>query len=162
MKPIEIPHSEITNVSKILCHDRKHKSKSTITFINKENKWYFKTEVDEELFSNKDGKKCDFKLEQYCGKKNCVSDIVTESNECPSNGAQYYVELKGENINDAIPQLENTIKKLYNGIEEGKAFIIFSNKSPNTSTANMKIIKSFKLKNKISLIIHKTPYEYNL
>ncbi|MBQ3658058.1 MAG: hypothetical protein II956_14650 [Bacteroidales bacterium] len=70
--------------------------------------------------------------------------------------------MKGENINDAVPQLENAIKKLFNGVEGSLAFIIFSNKSPNSATANMQIIKSFKKRNKINLIIQKTPYEYKL
>ncbi|MBQ3658059.1 MAG: hypothetical protein II956_14655 [Bacteroidales bacterium] len=43
MKTIELPCSEITNVSKIVCHDKGNKSKSKITFINDDKNWYFKT-----------------------------------------------------------------------------------------------------------------------
>jgi hypothetical protein len=162
MKTIELPYSEITNIPKIVCHDKGNKSKSKITFINSDKNWYFKTIVDGGVLDNTNGKKCDFKIEKYTGSETNAECIKAECEKNPCNGVQYFVELKGENINDAVPQLENAIKKLHNGVGGCLAFIIFSNKSPNSATANMQIVKSFKKRNKINLIIQKTPYEYKL
>ena len=162
MKKIELQHSEITNVSKIVCEDKGNGSKSKITFLNINHKWFFKTLIDGGVYNDKKNKKCDYKLEKYCGEKSIAQDIEDEYNSDLKCGVQYYVELKGENIDDAIPQLENTIMQLYNGKTESLAFIVFSNKSPNSATKNMQIEKAFLKKNKIHLIIKRTPYEYKL
>ena len=58
MKTIELPYSEITNIPKIVCHDKGNKSKSKITFINSDKNWYFKTIVDGGVLDNTNGKKC--------------------------------------------------------------------------------------------------------
>ena len=47
MKTIELPYSEVTNIPKIVCHDKGNKSKSKITFINSDKNWYFKILVSE-------------------------------------------------------------------------------------------------------------------
>ena len=162
MKTIELQHSEITNDKRIVGQDKGNNSKSKITFVNDKQKWVFKTLVDGGVFNTSEIKKCDYKIELYCGQKTNKEDIKSEYCTKPANGVQYFIELKGRNIEDAIPQLESAIKELANGNTNNVAFIIFYNKNPRSSTENMLIKAKFKKKHKIDLIIEKSGYEYKI
>lgn len=166
MKKEELPYSEITNVSNITCFDKNgkanNKATAKINFINSNKDWYLKTTIDGGLFTDADGTKCDYKLEKYNGSKNTQDEIKTEYESNPANGNQYFVELKGTDVEKAFLQLEATIQQLNNKMEGNYAFVVFSNKCPNSATDNQKKIMLFKKRYNIKLEIHKTPHEFKL
>lgn len=140
MKEIEEPHTTKTNDKLIVCKE----NKSKITFVNKSESWYYYTKIDGGVYATTTLKKCDYKLE-HC-----------------ENHIKYFVELKGENINDAVPQLYSAIELLAKNETGNYAFIVFSNKSPNSATENQKIIKKFFLDNQVRLYIVRSGYKHNL
>lgn len=139
MKEIELPHTTKTNAKLIVCQE----NKSHITFINKSESWYYLTKVDGGVYNTITIKKCDYKLEH------CETHV------------KYFVELKGENIKDAVPQLQSAINLLAKNETGNYAFIVFSNKSPNSATENQKIIKKFFIDNRVRLYIVRTGYKHN-
>lgn len=140
MKEIELPHTIKTNSKLIVCKE----AKSRIFFANKSEMWYYLTKVDGGVYATTQIKKCDYKLEKC------------------DNGVKYFVELKGENINDAVPQLLSAIDLLAKNEIGNFAFIVFSNKCPNSAIANQKIVKTFYTKYKVRLMIVRAGFEFDL
>lgn len=140
MKEIELPHTTKTNAKLIVCKE----NKSQITFVNNSESYYYYTKVDGGVYNTTAIQKCDYKLEH------CEKHI------------KYFVELKGENINDAVPQLQSAVDLLAKNEIGNYAFIVFSNKSPNSATENQKITKKFFLNNKVRLYIVRSGYKHNL
>ena len=89
------------------------------------------------------GKKCDFLL------------LIKEL-EC-------FIELKGQNINEAVKQIEATIKKLSRDQkkQKKKAYIICT-RSPMTSKKIQNLRVLFRKRYNSDLIIKSTPYEDSL
>lgn len=140
MKEIELPHTTKTNSKLIVCKE----AKSHITFANKSEMWYNLTKVDGGVYATTQITKCDYKLEKC------------------ENGGKYFVELQGENINDAVPQLLSAIDLLAKNETGNYAFIVFSNQCPNSAIANQKIIKTFYNKFKVRLMIVRTGFKFDL
>ena len=117
--------------------------KAKITFQNTARKEYQRITVDGCVI--KEGNKCDFLL---------------VSNE---HGDQYFVELKGEDVNKAIVQLETTIEKLMDRRDHliYKAFVVSSNSGMKIDTRRQVIEKRFKSKG-VDLHFFHSQSEYKL
>lgn len=80
------------------------------------------------------------------------------------NGKEYFVELKGTNINHAIQQIEATIPRLSkNPKRQNKlCFVIATEVSPKFNTQKQNLQKSFRMKYNAQLIIKSTPYTHTI
>ena len=85
----------------------------------------------------------------------CIRDRIKEL-EC-------FIELKGQNINEAVKQIEATIKKLSRDQkkQKKKAYIICT-RSPMTSKKIQNLSVLFRKRYNSDLIIKSTPYEDSL
>ena len=101
-------------------------NKARICFLNTNRKAYDRITVDGCVI--REGNKCDFLL-----------------TSC-EYGDQYFVELKGENLEHAIVQLEATFAKLLDGRESvlKKAFVVSSNSGMRINTHRQVVEKRFK------------------
>ncbi len=141
IKKQKFKYSTDTNDPKIVFEEKRSK----ITFDNPQRNTYTKVDVDGKEITQ--GKRCDYLLVRY----------DSEPNE------EYFIELKGCNIEHAIEQLQETIKILSSDFKLPKyAFIIASKVSYkiNTKIQNSKknLLKKFTAK----LIIKEKEYTYNL
>lgn len=117
-------------------------NKSKITFVNNENRNIRKVIVDGCV--EIEGRKCDFLL-------------ITE------DGTEYYVELKGCNVEEAVSQIENTIKKISSSacLLKKHSYII-STRCPLLSPQIQKIKLKFKKMYMSSLHIKKMCQEISI
>ena len=101
-------------------------NKARLSFVNSQHKAYDKITVDGCVL--REGNKCDFLL------------VSSEF------GDQYFVELKGENLNHAIVQLEATFEKLLDTREDvmKKAFVVSSNSGMRINTHRQQLEKRFR------------------
>ena len=121
---IEIPNACVarTTDSNIVFKE----NKARISFLNPNRKPYDRITVDGCVI--REGNKCDFLL------ASCEF------------GDQYFVELKGENLEHAILQLESTFAKMLDN-REGvmrKAFVVSSNSGMRISPHRQQLEKRFK------------------
>ena len=158
MKKIELQYSEVTNAKQIVFSEKK----SNITFVNQSSMWYFKTHIDDCVFTASDGKKCDYKLEKYSGSNVSSNKILEEYKKECGNGIKYFIELKGRDIESAVQQLENTIAKLAYQEKGNYAIVIFSNGMPISSTELMQIKGKFKKKYQVTLSFERTGFKFSL
>lgn len=100
--------------------------KARIVFLNPSRKAYDRITVDGCVIT--EGNKCDYLL------KSCEYDD------------QYFVELKGEDLNHAVAQLESSFEKLLDNRNEvrKKAFVVSSNSGMRINTHRQLIEKRFK------------------
>ena len=121
---IEIPDICVEKTSDSLIVFRENKAR--ISFANPHRKAYNKITVDGCVI--REGNKCDFLL------ASC------------EYGDQYFVELKGENLDYAILQLESTFEKLLDNGEGvmRKAFVVSSNSGMRINTHRQQLEKRFK------------------
>lgn len=114
--------TERTSDSQIVFRENKAK----LSFVNSQRKAYDKIKVDGCVL--REGNKCDFLL------------VSSEF------GDQYFVELKGENLNHAIVQLEATFEKLLDTREDvmKKAFVVSSNSGMRINTHRQQLEKRFR------------------
>lgn len=121
---IEIPNACVAQTTNSNIVFRENKAR--ICFLNPNRKAYDRITVDGCVIRK--GNKCDFLL-----------------TSC-EYGDQYFVELKGENLEHAIVQLESTFAKLLDG-REGvlrKAFVVSSNSGMRISPHRQQLEKRFK------------------
>ena len=121
---IEIPNACVVRTmdSNIVFRE----NKARICFLNPNRKAYDRITVDGCVI--REGNKCDFLL------ASC------------EYGDQYFVELKGENLDYAILQLESTFEKLLDsrkGVMR-KAFVVSSNAGMRINTHRQQLEKRFK------------------
>lgn len=121
---IEIPNACVVRTmdSNIVFRE----NKARICFLNPNRKAYDRITVDGCVI--REGNKCDFLL------ASC------------EYGDQYFVELKGENLDYAILQLESTFEKLLDNGEGvmRKAFVVSSNSGMRINTHRQQLEKRFK------------------
>ena len=137
---MKIPCACIRQTSNPLIVFKEKKAK--ITFQNTDHKEYQHITVDGCVI--KEGNKCDFLL---------------VSNEY---GDQYFVELKGEDVNHAVEQLEASMElldKRKNIIH--KAFVVSSNSGMKINTHRQVIEKRFKNKG-VDLVFFHSQSKYKL
>ena len=138
---IKIPFACIEKTSNPLIVFKEKKAK--ITFLNTTRKEYQRVTVDGCVI--REGNKCDFLL---------------VSNEY---GDQYFVELKGEDVNHSVEQLETSMEQLMdkrNNIIH-KAFVVSSNAGMKIDTHRQAIEKRFKNKG-VDLLFFHSQSEYRL
>ena len=138
---MKIPCACIEQTSNPLIVFKEKKAK--ITFQNTSRKEYQSVTVDGCVI--KEGNKCDFLL---------------VSNEY---GDQYFVELKGENVNHAVEQLETSMEQLMDKRKNviHKAFVVSSNAGMKIDTHRQVIEKRFKGKG-VDLFFFHSQSEYRL
>lgn len=138
---MKIPCACIERTSNPLIVFKEKKAK--IAFQNTARKEYQRITVDGCVI--KDGNKCDFLL---------------VSNE---HGDQYFVELKGEDVNHAVEQLETSMEQLLDKRRNiiHKAFVVSSNSGMKIDTHRQVIEKRFKNKG-VDLIFFHSQSEYKL
>ena len=118
-------------------------NKARICFLNSNRKPYDRITVDGCVI--REGNKCDFLL------ASCEF------------GDQYFVELKGENLEHAIMQLESTFTKLLDSRESvvRRAFVVSSNSGMRISPHRQQLEKRFK-KQGVDLYFFHSHTVYNL
>ncbi len=123
-----IEHCNSVNKNKIVSVSENRK----VFRVNNESSFVInKVEVDGCYIS--EGRKCDFLFE-------IIEDEVKEV---------FYVELKGKHIEDAIKQLESTLKFcLKHHVNIKRSCYIIASRVPKASTSTQKYKKEFKRKNK--------------
>lgn len=138
---MKIPCACIRQTSNPLIVFKEKKAK--ITFQNTEHKEYQHITVDGCVI--KEGNKCDFLL---------------VSNEY---GDQYFVELKGEDVNHAVEQLEASMELLLDKRKNiiHKAFVVSSNSGMKINTHRQVIEKRFKNKG-VDLVFFHSQSKYKL
>ena len=113
-------------------------NKSKLTIVNKDEVLCDKITVDGCEIT--EGKRCDFLL-------------LIKQSEC-------YVELKGQDVNKAIEQIETTIKKLsVNSQKHKKRSYIIGTRIPLSSETIQNLKIQFRKKYNSTLIVKSTPYE---
>lgn len=139
MMDIPLACVELTSAPQIVFKEKKAK----ISFLNNGHNAYRRIKVDGCVL--KEGNKCDFLL---------VSDEY---------GDQYFIELKGEDLNHAVTQLETSIDKLIDkrdGLVH-KAFLVSSNSGMKINTRRQVIEKRFKNKG-VELFFFHSQSKYKL
>jgi len=121
-------------------------NRSKLTVLNPKQILVEKVEVDGCEITN--GIRCDFFMQKA---KENERDI------------EYYIELKGQDLEHALEQLKRTISELSKDAKKQKkvSFIICT-RSPLSSTKIQNFRVQFKKKFNSSLIIKSSPYEYPL
>lgn len=118
---------------------------SKIIFRNLQRKECLKIQIDGCAITN--GIRCDKLLKE--GNKN-------------QQGPEYYVELKGGDIEHALEQIIRTIQIIHNDASPIMAFIICSNVRPTASTHIQKQLVKLKKQFNATLIIKERQYEHDI
>ena len=128
----------ITTNKKIPLEENKRK----ITFINKDQNRIRKVIVDGCVI--KDGVRCDFLI---------INNM----------GIEYFVELKGADINHAVKQLECTIIQISKNAKKLEKYsFIISSRCPKTSTQIQVLQTKFKRKFNSAFLIRENKFECEL
>lgn len=118
-----------------------HRSKYSMTFSNANQKKCVKHRVDGCLIT--DGRRCDH--------------LLIDNNE-----VEYFVELKGKDVNHGCEQLERSIQVLAKNISEKRYSFIVSAAVPKVSTTILKMKDRFKRKYNSTLTIKNKHCEHCL
>jgi len=132
---------EITKKKKISI--KESRTKSTILFNNPREFEVKKIQVDGCQITDNRLKKCDYML------------IITNTE------VEYFIELKGQNLNRAIEQIESTINQLsQNPKSHLKKCFIITTKRPATAPKIQRLKDKFRANFNSELIVKNAPYKY--
>ncbi|PXV61890.1 hypothetical protein CLV62_12445 [Dysgonomonas alginatilytica] len=141
MEELKCECSAIVTHSLIVCEEKRSK----ITFENKTKKEINKVQVDGCQITDQNNHKCDYLL---------VDNELS---------IEYFIELKGHDINHALRQIEATIPRLSQSAQQQTKYcFIISFRTPMASTEIQIKQREFKRKYNATLIIKSSPYNHLL